>query len=116
MIEITEELLQRIYSQADEVFKINVDQYGFDYLEIQEDGTLRAVVSGSYRSEDDHYDLNTEDLNQNLDHFIEQRKVKLEEERVKNAERARLVKIAYEQFSKEQRKKQYLELKKEFEG
>lgn len=113
---ITEELLQRIYSQAEEVFKINVDPYGFDYLEIQEDGTLRGVVAGSYRSDDDYYNLKTEDLNHNLDHLIAERKIRIEEERIKNAEQARLAKITYEQLTKELRKKQYLELKKEFEG
>jgi len=112
MIEITEELLQRIYNQANEVFRIKVDKYGFDYLEIQEDGSLRVVVSGSYRSDDDHYDLSIKDLNEDYDELIKERKIKEEKERVEIAIRAEKALIAYQTFSKKQREQQYLELKK----
>jgi hypothetical protein len=113
---ITEELLQKLYDRANQ-FSIAKYHKSIDALEINDNGNLILVHEeyscGSYERE--HTEVSIDDLSEDLDKLVEERKKKEEEERIKAEIQRKEQKRIEEERKKENRRKLYLELKQEFE-
>jgi hypothetical protein len=111
---ITTDFLKKLYSRASEFSAI---KFGAEphQIVIYSDGTLSAVYFGRERGDADYETINAEDLSADLDAVAKERAKKLEQERIerdayiKEQERLRAIR------EKEERREQYLRLKKEFE-
>ncbi len=112
--EITSEFLETLYCRAKQ-FAITKWGKEPDRVIIDSNGTLTAIFDGYERGDEDYETIRVEDLTSDLDAIAKERAEKLEQERIKreayNKEQERLRSIR----EKEQRKQQYLKLKKEFE-
>lgn len=113
-MEITTELIETTYKRANQYA---ITKYGSEpaYIRIEEDG-FRAVWYGHYRDDDDDEEFFTVDcLTEDLDKVAAQRKIDLEEESKRYKKKQEQDRIEREKREKENRKAQYLKLKKEFE-
>jgi hypothetical protein len=113
---MTTELLKKIYDRANE-FSIAKYNKSIDTLEINDNGDLMLVYleyfGGSY--ERDYTEVSIDDLSEDLDKLVEERKKKEEEQRIKLEIQRKEQKRIQDELEKERRRKLYLELKKEFE-
>lgn len=117
MDRITTESLILIHNRVREacLAKYNVD---FDRFMIWDDGSVACYYtpSYSYANEEEYY-LTVEDLqDENLDKLAEERKAKEEAERQKRIEEQKIATEKRLIREKEERKQQYLRLRKEFEN
>lgn len=88
----------------------------FSQLHIDEDGQLKLMWWGYERGDETYEYVNVEDLTQDLDVLVAERKKREAEEAAKRAEQKRLDDIKHQEYLKRQRKAQYLKLKQEFEN
>ena len=114
---ITTELLKTIYTRAEQYAMARWDRKSPTQIELQEDGTI-MVTWEYYRCGDYDYDyeyIDVENLTEDLDVVVQERKKKEEEVRIimererKFQEEKRLAQ------EKEKRRQEYLKLKQEFE-
>lgn len=112
--EITSEFLKSLYNRANQFV---ITKFGSepDRITIDCDGTLTAIFDGYERGDEVYETIKAEDLTSDLDAVAKERAEKLEQERIKreayNKEQERLKAIR----EKQERKKQFLILKEEFE-
>lgn len=116
MTKITTELLVLIHNRVREacLAKWNVD---FDRLSIEDDGSISCYYTPSYSyAEEEWYEISVDDLqDENLDKLSEERLAKEKLEREKREEEQRIAAEKRIIREKEERRLQYLKLKKEFE-
>jgi hypothetical protein len=116
-MEITSDLLQTIYSRANQ-FAITKFGSEPDRLELDSDGTITArwidYRCGDMEEETEY--ISAENLTEDLDVVAAERAMRLEEERIKREAYEREQRRIREQREKEERKRQYEKLKKEFEN
>jgi hypothetical protein len=116
MTQITTELLIAIHDKVREacLAKYNID---FDDFTIYDDGTISCRYTPSYKYPDqDFYDISIKDLqNEDFETLILERKAKELAEKLKREEKHKINLEKRVIREKEERKQQYLKLKKEFE-
>ena len=112
---ISTETLKAIYERANQ-FAITKRGEEPDRLTLQDDGTICAVwttyACGDWDEESE--DIKAEDLSANLDLVAEERRKREEEARIAQEEMNRQNEIARTERAKEERRQQYLKLKREF--
>lgn len=115
-MDITTELLKKVYLRAEQ-YAIARWNKTPDRIEIQDDGTIRAVWELCYSGECDYdYEyISVENLTEDLDAVIEIRKKEEEEARKAHEIRMKEIERQRQLREQEQRKQQYLKLKQEFE-
>jgi len=117
MDRITTESLILIHNRVREacLAKYNID---FDRFMIWDDGSVACYYTPSYSyADEEEYYLTVEDLqDENLDKLAEERKAKQKLENEKMVEEQRLATERREIREKEERKQQFIKLKKEFEN
>ena len=115
-MEITEELLKAIYTRANQ-YAITIHGSEPDNIKIDSDGMLQAEWS-HYHCGDTDYEyecISAENLTEDLDEVAKQRLIKLEEKAKADEIRRKAEQIKYAAQQKENRRHEYLKLKKEFE-
>lgn len=113
---ITTEDLKVLYERAEQY---SIAKFGknFERLHIDERGVLELRWSGYERGDDDNLEyVEPEDLTQDLDILVAERKAKEEQERIRKAELDEIAKQKHAAWEKSNRKAQYLKLKQEFEN
>jgi hypothetical protein len=115
-MKITTELIKTIFDRTTQyaLAKYNEEPYG---IEIYDDGTIEIQFDRSCCGSTDYdtHEISAEDLSADFDELIKVRKAEVEKRREKEAEQRAKDKIAKEQRDLQQRKIQYLRLKREFE-
>ena len=114
-MEITTELIQSIYNRAKEHARATFDKEP-DYIRVLHDGNLEVVYTYyGNNDENEYYEITAENLTEDLEEIAKKRLAE-------QAERRRLADIKRQEEKekqlvrdKENRKAQYLQLKKEFE-
>jgi len=113
-MEITTELIQSIYIRANEYARATFDKEP-DYIRVLNDGELEVVYTDYRNNENEYYEITAENLTEDLEEIAKKRLAE-------QAERRRLADIKRQEEKekqlvrdKENRKAQYLQLKKEFE-
>jgi len=92
--------------------------YEPDYIRLNEDGTMTSVYDRSVCGdrEEDHELINIDNLTSDLDAVRDSRLQKEHDERVKQMAWQKELNRRAEEQAKEDRRRKYLELKKEFES
>lgn len=117
LMEITNELLEKIYERLEQVFFAKT-KCKPDNVQMYEDGSFYCSKSwnvsyGGTETEGIH--ITADDLNSDLDELIKERKAKEEIDRLHNEKKQKENEARYKKEQKEKRKAEYLKLKKEFE-
>lgn len=114
---ITQELIKTIYDRAYQYISAKRGETP-DSIELDEDGTINANYVIYQRCGDIEHEteyINIDNLTEDLDAVIEQRKIKEKEEWEKRQIALKLEKEKEELRLKNNRRAEYLKLKKEFE-
>lgn len=117
--QFTTEMIQALYDRA---IQYSIAKYGSepDRVRIEDDGQIRVTYEDnrpdSCESDNDDYWINAEDLGADLDKLAEERKERERLERIAREEQRRKDQIERKKIEKENRRIQYLNLKKEFES
>lgn len=116
-MEIEQNVLVLIHDRVREacIAKYNIEM---DYFKIFEDGTISCYYTPSYSyADEESFDIELNDLNpENIDYLISERKRKEKEASDKRLLEQKKSEERKEKIDKENRKSQYLILKKEFEN
>jgi hypothetical protein len=116
-MKITSELLQTIYTRAEQYAMARWDRKSPNQIELQEDGTIK-VTWEYYRCGDYDYDyeyIDVENLTEDLDVVVQERKKKEEEARLAMEHERKFQEEKRLAQEKERRRAEYLKFKKEFE-
>ena len=112
-MEITQELLERIYNRATQY---TITKYGWvpDKIEITDGGEIKAVYT-DYRGDDDYEYISSENLTEDLEEVLRKRIAEEEAKRIAEEIKRQEENLKREIREKEQKKALYLKLKQEFE-
>ena len=115
-MEITKEMLKSIYDMSSQLLIANKEGKP-DSVRIESNGDLTGEFSRTSWGQTEIWTrpIKLEDLTKDLEKYVAERKRKKEEERIKQEKRRRLEELEMEKKQKEARRRQYVELKKEFE-
>lgn len=113
--EITEELLEKIYNRVNEFCKVKYGEEPYRIL-IEYNGIIARYEDYCCgETEVTDYNISVQDLTEDLDEVARKAIEEKEKQRIKEQERRQQEEILRQNKEKENRKQQYLKLKKEFE-
>ncbi len=114
--EITEELLEKIYNRVNEFCKVKYNEEPYRII-LEYSGIIARYEDYCCgETEVTEHEISVKDLTEDLDEVARKANEEKERQRIKEQERRQQEEILRQNREKENRKQQYLKLKKEFEN